>query len=399
VSLADASGAALPFFDSNWDGAIDSASGRIQPTKAPTTTTLSLDAVLSGITQLTGLSQLQVSLFDRRNARTLPIAATVQPQPVIELGEACDIAYVTNRCRQGLSCSGTPPKCVDGTAPTIAHAAFHRAADGPFIRMDGLDPDEDVIIVRVDFLTINDTPVTLDIDGDETPDSDSFESVNGIVNQNGGYQFVVQSGLNFETLVSRLGLTAIDSRGNESATQRVSISTQITRAAGQSCDLAGFTGCVAGTSCIPTTSATLGTCTTLAQAESNRCGVAPVWDLSKDAPKITGLVSGYSAWEPPSGCMSMIASNRPEAVIKLRLASATPRLVLSTAEPETQIDTGIVVLPSCSASADTALGCNDDAIGYTSQVTLTNLAAGDYFVIVESLTAGGGGFGLSARID
>ncbi len=396
ISLADASGTPLLFFDNDWDGVIESATGRVGPTKIPTTESFSAEAVVNGVKKLNGLSQLQVALFDRTNARTAPMAVTIQQQPIVELGAACDPKSVTNRCRQGLACSGSPSLCVDGTAPTIAHAAFQRANDGPFIRVDGVDPDEDVIIVRVDFLSSSDAPIMVDLDGDDVLDADHLEVTVGITNQNGGYLFVIQSGLNFETLVPRLGLTAIDSKGNESATQRVSISTQITRAAGQSCDLAGFTGCVAGTSCIPTTTGTIGTCTTFAQAESLRCSVAPVWDLSKDPPKVTGLISGYSAWEPPAGCLSTIANDRPEYVVKLHLGAATPKLVLSTAEPETLIDTGIVVLPSCAASMDTALACNDDGIGYSSQVTLTNLAAGDYFVIIEALQAGGGGFGLSA---
>jgi hypothetical protein len=124
-----------------------------------------------------------------------------------------------------------------------------------------------------------------------------------------------------------------------------------------------------------------------------------VWDLSKDPLKITGTITGYSAWEPPETCMSATAARRPEAVIKLHLAKAATKLVLSSAEPETQIDTGIVVLSKCTAAMDTALACNDDTVGYSSSVTLTNPQAGDYFVIVESVQADGGSFGISATLE
>jgi len=45
------------------------------------------------------------------------------------------------------------------------------------------------------------------------------------------------------------------------------------------------------------------------------------------------------------------------------------------------------------------LVCNDDTKGLTSSVTLTNLAAGDYFVIVEFVSAQSGGFGLRAKVN
>jgi hypothetical protein len=399
LGLGDAAGTPLLFFDNDWDYVLDSSSGRVVPTKMPTAVTFTTEVLLNGVRKLNGLSELQVALVDRNGLRTEPVGVTIQQQPIVELGGACDPKFVTNRCREGLSCSGTPTVCVDGTAPTITQASFQRSPDGPFILADGLDPDEDVILVRIDFFTTANAPILLDLDGDDAPEADHLEVGSGITNQNGGYQFVVQSGLNFDVLVPRLGLTAIDSKGNESATQRVSISNRTTRTSGQSCDLAGFVECASGTTCLPSSSGNGAYCTTYGQAQQTRCSSAPTWDLSKDPPKVTGFVSGSSVWEPPVGCMSAIANNRPEFVVKLHLASATSKLVLSTAEPETQFDTGIVVLPSCTASMDTALGCNDDAIGYSSSLTLTGLAAGDYFVIIESSQPGGGGFGLSASIQ
>jgi len=398
LALADASGAPLVFFDNNWDGVFEASTGRVVPPKLPTTEIFSLDAIVYDIKKLRTLSQLQLALYDRTNARTEPVAVVIQQQPVVDLGGACDTTFVANRCIEGLSCSGTPARCVDGTAPTISHAYYQRGTEGPAMRSDGVDPDEDVISMRVDFLTASDAPVLLDLDGDNVPESDHLEVISGFTNQNGGYSSLIESGLGFDTIVPRVGLTAIDSKGNASATQRVSISTRLTRISGQTCDLTGFVGCATGTACLPPATGTGAYCTTYAQAQTSRCSAAPVWDLSKDPPKITGVISGYSVWEPPAGCLSATANNRPEAVIKLRLSAVATKLVLSTAEPETQIDTGIVVLPSCTASIDTAIGCNDDVTGFSSQVTLSNLAAGDYIVIIESAQANGGGFGLTASM-
>lgn len=396
VGLLDAAGNGLAFFDSNWDGAIDSHVGRIQPTKPPTTETFSLEATLSDIQGLGELTKLQLALFDREDRRTEPILVSIQPQPIIELAGGCDPQYITNRCREGLTCAGSSPACLAGTAPTIAHAAFQRGTEGPSIRVDGLDPDEDVILMLIEFLTTTDAPIALDLDGDEVPDADHLEVDVGFTNENGGYRFVVESGQGFETQVPRLGLTAIDSKGNRSPTQVVNISNRTMRTSGQTCDIAGFVGCVSGTTCLPGTSGTA-YCSTYTQAETSRCGGAPVWDLAKDPLKIAGLISGYSAWEAPAGCLSSTSINRPEYVIKMRLPQAMPKLILSTAEPETGLDTGLVVLPSCTADPTKALACNDDSTGYTSTVTLTDLAAGDYFVIVEAVQSEGGPFGLSAR--
>ncbi|HEY5958951.1 MAG TPA: hypothetical protein VIV60_20470 [Polyangiaceae bacterium] len=398
LDFMDALGKPQIAFDSDWDGNKDSASGRVVPAKMPTINNFNTDAVLKGMRGMTAPSKVNVSLFDRDGNQTKVLAVAVQPQPIVDLGGGCDPTFVANRCRQGFTCSGTPGQCVDGTAPTIAHAMYHRGTDGPYIRVDGVDPDEDVILVRVDFLTAGDIPIKVDLDGDEEPDADHFEVEAGLSNQNGGYSFVVQSGLGFENLVPRLGLTAIDSRMNESPTLRASISNQTTRSSGQTCDLVGFVGCASGTSCIANAQGTTAYCTTFGQVESSRCSAARTWNIGKDSPKVTGFIDGYSAWQAPSNCVASTVTNRPEAVIKMHLMSAVSQLTLTTAEPETQIDTAIYVLPSCTAASDVALDCNDDKVGFASSVTLNNLAVGDYYVIVESNNADTGSFGLSAKV-
>jgi hypothetical protein len=73
-------------------------------------------------------------------------------------------------------------------------------------------------------------------------------------------------------------------------------------------------------------------------------------------------------------------------------------LTLTTDRPETQTDTILYVIANCGSLDPTILGCNDDskAGNVTSIVHLSNVAAGDYYVIVDSLSDDGGPFGLIA---
>lgn len=398
VELLDKDGHGLPYFDSNWDGSIDSAVGRVQPLEPPKTQSFNAEAVLEHVPRAATLEKLRVALYDRENRKTDAIAVAVQQQAVVALGGSCDSTLATNRCVESLSCSGTPSSCTAGTAPTIDRAAYQRGTEGPFIRIEGKDPDEDVSSVLVEFYAADDTRISLDLDGDEQPDADHLEIFDGLVNENGAYHVVIESGLGFDKLAPRLGLTMTDSRGAHSATQVVSIAAQPINSAGQTCDPVGFVGCGSKNTCLPSSgsAAAISYCTTYAQAQTNRCAQAPVWDLGKDPQEITGHIAGTGVWESPSGCTASAVVDRSEAVIKLRVPVARPQLILSTAVAETTTDTVLFVLPTCTSDAAKALACNDDDQGFTSRVVLTDVAAGEYFVIVKSGLLGAGNFGISA---
>jgi hypothetical protein len=88
----------------------------------------------------------------------------------------------------------------------------------------------------------------------------------------------------------------------------------------------------------------------------------------------------------------------PEGIASLHLASRAPVLTITTIDATTDFDTVIFVLPSCGDAAITPLACNDDAFGGTtaSSIHLTDVAAGDYVVVVEAATSQGGHYRLSA---
>jgi len=397
--LKDSSGNEVIHFDSNWDGTADSGRGRVVPDSPPTTKDYTVSVMVLGAAGMTDLTQIDVALVDRSNACTDPITVEVTTPTVQTVDQQCDPTFVASRCRQGLSCTGSPPVCIAGTAPAIVKGAYQRGTEGPFMRARGTDPDEDVLLMRVDFLTANDTPVKLDLDADGIPESTSFEVQVGMSNQNGGFTFVVESSSSFGVDVPKVGLTAIDSKLNESSTQHYALASRITRQLNAACDLDGFDVCPAGALCLPGKAVGTAYCTSNAQAQSLRCVTAPIWNIATDAKKITGTISGYSAWDAPSSCLTPVSLNRPEAIIKMHVTAPIKSLTLSTDEPETQSDTVLYVQPACSSTTDKVLICNDDTSGFASSVTLTNLVAGDYFVIVEFVSAQSGGFGLRAKVN
>lgn len=395
--LLDGSGKEVLAFDSDWDGVPDSGRGRLVPDAKPTTESFTVTVVLEGAAAFADLQDIDVALFDRKDAKTTPTRIAVARATERTEGQSCDPAFIKSHCKQGFSCQGTPAECVAGIAPTVNQGAYQRGSGtGPFMRLRGEDPDEDVMMVRVDFLTASNEPIRLDLTGDDIPDDDKLEVLVGVTNRDGAYTFDVESAPIFEQQVPRVGLTAIDSRSNKSETKYYSLSTRTIRQVGQTCDLGGFDTCATGSSCIASSVTDSSYCTSLSQAQNLACTAAPVWNLGTEPLRYTGTISGASLWAPPTDCMNASPFERPEALVKIRLPKAVSVLTLSTDVPETQQDTVIYVQSACSATGTQVLGCSDEFKGYTSSVTLTNLDAGDYFVLVEFVQGTTGAFGLRA---
>jgi hypothetical protein len=193
------------------------------------------------------------------------------------------------------------------------------------------------------------------------------------------------------------------------------------KGSGSTCDPYGFVLCSAGTACSPGTVGATSKCTatsTLLKAECTNPtaismnGVLAAW----------GQATGPSMFDPPAGCSMPTAINRPESVLSLTLPDDANTLTLSTATPETNFDTILYLLRSCTplpasqtdvgaADAGTkdagtidagppgSLGCNDDSQGYASTLTVTNVPAGNYIVVVDSVEAQGGTFGLTITVQ
>ncbi|HSO38801.1 MAG TPA: hypothetical protein VLT33_40000, partial [Labilithrix sp.] len=163
----------------------------------------------------------------------------------------------------------------------------------------------------------------------------------------------------------------------------------------QGCDARGFDACAAGLVCADD-GAGATRCADLAAARALRCASAPSITVGAT---LSGTVAGASLWDPVEGCASADRRGRPEAIVRLHLDAPLPSLMLATLPASggagTTFDSVLSVLDGCGA-APTTIACNDDDPSPTSRVTLTDVAAGDYVVVIDSLTRSGGAFELSA---
>ncbi len=393
VSLLDVSGAPVIGFDTDWDAVPDSAEQRLhfdQSTLGQKTfkQTITLPRLYK---TAPSIASALVQLSDASGTLSAPVTASLAVQPVRNQGDGCDPATMTDRCAEGLSCSGTPSVCVAGVAPALTRVAYF-GGDNPSELFLGSDPDEDMTSIQVSFLDATGKPVVVDLSGDSTPASSVTLHTTGLLGQT--FFFENDPVPAFATTVPKIGATVTDAAGRMSPSVTASISTQSTVANGLSCDPYGFTVCAKGSACSPGVPGVTNKCSSIAPLQSTKCGAAP--GTSTDGTLAAwGVVNGVSLWDPPAGCGPITAIGRPESVVTLKLAQTAGTLTISTAMPETDFDTILYVLPTCASSTTEALGCSDDAQGFASTVTLMNVPPGTYAIVVDSVQAAGGHFGLS----
>jgi len=59
----------------------------------------------------------------------------------------------------------------------------------------------------------------------------------------------------------------------------------------------------------------------------------------------------------------------------------------------------LYLLPACAPVPPAYAPCNDDTEVFSSTISVDGLAAGDYFVVVDSAENAGGGFGVSVTVN
>jgi hypothetical protein len=391
--LLDTSNTPVVAFDTDWNGSPDSAEQRLhfdQSTLGQKTFTQTI--TLPGLYgSFPNIGAAAVALSDVHGKLSPEVTATLTQQSVVKLGVPCDPNVLTNRCAEGLACGGMPPTCLDGVAPSLKQVAYFGGAN-PVELFLGNDPDEDLATLNIAFLDANGKPTKFDVGGDNAPLPSITLDVRGTPGATFFYENdPVQA---FASAVPKISVTATDLAGRSGMPVIASVATQVQHSAGGSCDPHGFVGCTAGNACSPGIAGAMNACASVSSLQMAKCTAAP----QASTGNLTagwGLVQGASLWDPPDGCALPSAVGRPESVVMLKLAQAVSTLTVSTATPETDFDTILYVLPGCASSSNAALGCNDDAQGYSSTVTLTNVAAGTYAIVVDSVDAQGGHFGLS----
>ena len=393
VKLLDATNAPVIAFDTNWDGAPDSAEKRLHfDASTLGQKTFRQTITLPGLYASPSVASAVVALSDANGNLSSPVTATLHPQAVRHQGEACDTTSVADRCTDGLSCTGKPATCQVAAPPSLTRVGYF-GGDNPAQLFLGADPAEDLASLQVNFLDANGKSLVVDLSGDGAGDPASSVLLDARGSLGQTFFFENDPSSTFAASVPKISVIATDASGKSGSPVVATLANLPVVPSGQACDPYGFSLCAVGTVCSPGIAGTTNRCTALPTLQGSKCAAAP--ETAGGVLAGWGAVSGASVWDPPAGCALGTAVNHPESVVSLKLTHAVGTLTVSTAVPETDFDTILYVLPDCAASPSQALGCNDDAEGYASTVTLQNVPAGTYAVVVDSATARTGHFGLT----
>lgn len=156
-------------------------------------------------------------------------------------------------------------------------------------------------------------------------------------------------------------------------------------AAGETCEAASIVRlCADGLYCDP--DETPNVCIEDEEARSRICASAP--EVTLGGSVTLGIEAlGQSLWEPPVACLEFpYGGGVGEAVARLVLDADVPSLTISTSDPETTLDTILLVFRGCGEGEP--LVCNDDEDTeggvFTSSVTIPNATAGEYLIVVDA---------------
>jgi len=138
-------------------------------------------------------------------------------------------------------------------------------------------------------------------------------------------------------------------------------------------------------------------------ARTRACTAALVLDPAKNITTVRGNVAGPSLWDAPAGCTLGDSSNQNEALIKLVLTAPAAKVTLSTDNAFTAFDSTVYAIAKCE-DAPVIAWCADDPLqgkGSGGVLVLTNLAAGSYFLIVDSFNVDSSGstFQVDVKVE
>ncbi len=323
------------------------------------------------------------------------VTVSVTPIGWPTAGHACDPAVVTSTCTLGLGCAGTPPVCVQGVAPQISKLAYIQSSSGPRILPTGPAIAVDLSMIHIAFLDQAGHSVLADMTGNG--DYQSYYDANAAGLSNLGAFFdAIQAAPHFDSTVAQIVATPIGASTGSGTPVSATIKALALGATGASCDIRGYSGCVAGDSCIPGATPGQAVCKATTAAQTAAAQVAGVLDPATPSLLATGYTSPIPLWgNPPLHCLPPEALGFPQGIALLHLSEDAASLTLTAGNPETNFPNAIFVLSGTGSSiTGPALGCNG---GSPSTLTLSNVAAGDYTVVINSRNTIGGQFGLSVK--
>lgn len=343
------------------------------------------------------VAQLALSVHDGSGLQSPGRVLTLVDQPVVAAGGTCDARGKFDRCASQLACAGQPSRCVSATAPTLSHAAYLRVGTGAYLYLEGADAQQDLDALSLEFLDLHEDPVpALDTDGDLLGDATTATVPMGATRFDPSGSFFVRVDVSAAMGgAAKLGLTLRDRAGLATPRQVLPLALRELRQTGQGCDANGFDVCADGLLCAPPAGPGALTCRAQDSLRLDVCAASA--QLTPGGPPVSGQFQGASLWEPPTSCLDPVWGGGAEVVFQLHLATAAPRLRLSTANAGTDVDTVVYLLPGCGELGGAgALNCADDIAGdLRASVELSNVPAGDYLVVVDSVASSGGSFVLT----
>jgi cysteine-rich repeat protein len=343
------------------------------------------------------VEQLALMVHDGSGLQSPRRVLTLVDQPVVAAGGTCDARWKFDRCASPLACAGQPARCVSANAPTLSRAAYLRVGTGAYLYLEGSDAQKDLAALSLEFLDVHEDPVpALDTDGDLLGDATTATVPMDTTRFDLSGAFFMRVDVSAVMGgAAKLALVLRDRAGLATPRQVLTLALRELRQTGQTCDPNGFDVCANGLLCAPPAGPGALTCRAQDSLRLDVCAASA--EVTPGAPAVSGQFQGASLWEPPPSCLDPVWGGGAEVVFRLHLAAAAPTLRLSTANAGTDVDTVVYLLPGCGELGGAgALTCADDVAGdLRASVELSNVPAGDYLVVVDSVASSGGSYVLT----
>jgi hypothetical protein len=263
-------------------------------------------------------------------------------------------------------------------APTLSKVGFY--SDAMRIIFSGSDKNGDISKYTVEFQDAQGNPVSVDTDGDSsTPGVPSFTAD---VPHDPAFQEFVYSfmpSLETLTLVKKIKITVTDSGNRTAVSQPTAIGPIPVRSQGSNCDPEGFDKCSASSFCAPATNSF--TCQNQTNARTAACMTALTLAPAPSA-SVMGQLNPASYWDAPTGCVGGGGETTgfDDRVVKLVIAAQAAKVTLSTGTMP-DFDSVLYKLNSCTENLP---ACGDSCACSDSDLVLTNVAPGEYYIVVDS---------------
>jgi hypothetical protein len=323
------------------------------------------------------------------------VTSSVVAQKLAPANQACDTALVTSRCAAGYACAGSPTAvCTKAASPQVTRLAYIDSPAGPRILVVGSDAADDISALHLEFFDGQGNPVAIDFTGNGDFQTSWDQGIAG-TSSRGTFFADIQTSPSWSTTVAQIAVTPSGTNSGTGGRVTASLTTASPGDTGQACDLRGFSGCVADDACYPT-APTTDVCMATADAMTAAATAATTLDPTVPGAVATGYTIPGALWgDPAQGCSTQGVHGFPEGIVLLHVPEDMSTLAVSAAlNTETNFPTSMAVVSGTGAAATGApLGCT----GGSNKVTLTNVSAGDYTVIVYSRNTTGGEFAVSVQ--